>query len=174
MNFSKISLLALIITVVFMSTGCVEREIVTNKPITVVPDITIKEDVEIDWNQVMEDCESALNADEYPYGAYLDFAVHDDDNVTEIIWPVKQECPIEEMPAYAEAYAKAFNDAVATQDFKYAVSSDDSYGGYWDSHDMDVQVYYERDIMEPENYWVNQIVPAGSNDPIMLNPNLEQ
>ena len=100
--------------------------------------------------------------------------VHDDNNLTEIIWPVKPECPIEEMPAYAEAYAKAFNDAVATQDFKYAVSSDDSYGGYWDSHDMDVQVYYERDIMEPENYWVNQIVPAGSNDPIMLNPNLEQ
>ena len=153
--------------------GCKEKEIVVAKNQD-EPDFTIKEGIEIDWDQVMDDCESALNADEYPYGSYLDFAVHDDENLTEIIWPVKPECPIEEMPAYAEAYAKAFNDAVATQDFKYAVSSDDSYGGYWDTHDMDVQVYYEKDIMWPENYWINQLVPAGTNDKIILNPNLEQ
>lgn len=174
MNFRKISFIALIFAVVILSTGCVEREIVINKPINEVPDVTVKENIEIDWDQVMEDCEAALNEDEFPYGSYLDFAVHDDENLTEIIWPVKPECPIEEMPAYAEAYAKAFNDAVATQDFKYAVSSDDSYGGYWDTHDMDVQVYYEKDIMWPENYWINQLVPAGTNDKIILNPNLEQ
>ena len=174
MNYRIISLTALIFVLAVLSTGCVAREIVTNNPVEAVPDLTVKDDIKINWDQVMEDCESMLNADEYPYGAYLDFSVHDDENVTEIIWPVKPECPIEEMPAYAEAYAKAFNDAVAIQDFKYAVSSDDSYGGYWDTHDMDVQVYYEKDIMEPENYWVNQIVPAGSNDPIMLNPNIEQ
>lgn len=174
MNLKKIGIILFAAGLILTATGCVDREIVINKTITEVPDITVKEGIEIDWEQVMEDCQSVLTEDEYPYGCYLDFAVHDDTNTTEIIWPLKSECPVEEMPRYAEAYAKAFNDAVAVQDFGVAQSTDDSYGGYWDGHDMDVQVYYERDIMEPERYYVNQIIPAGSNDPVMLNPNIEE
>ena len=65
------------------------------------------------------------------------------------------------------AFAKAFNDAVATQDFSYALSTEDSYGGYWDINDLDVQVYHEKDIMEPELYIVNQLIPAGSNEAVV-------
>lgn len=174
MNLKKIIIISFAAVLAVVSTGCVEREIVINKAIQDIPDVTIKENIEIDWEQVMEDCEALLSGDEYPYGCYLDFAVHDDENTTEIIWPVKNECPVEEMPEYAAAYAKAFNDAVAVQDFSVKLSEDDYYGGYWDEHDMDVQVYYEKDIMEPEKYYVNQIVPAGSNDPIIINPNIEE
>ncbi len=171
MNLKRIGIILSAAAVMLALTGCVEREIVINKTIKEVPDVTIKDDIEIDWEQVMDDCEAALDPEEFPYGLYLDFSVHDDENYTEIIWPVKSECPLDEMPRYAEAFAKAFNDAVAIQDFSVAPSDDGYYGGYWDEHDMDAQVYYERDIMDPDRYYVNQIVPAGSNDPIMLNPN---
>lgn len=172
MNLKKIIIIGLAAVLTVISTGCVEREIVINKTIQDIPDVTIKDDIEIDWEQVMEDCEETLSEEDYPYGCYLDFAVHDDENTTEIIWPLKDECPVDEMPAYATAYAKAFNDAIAVQDFSIALSDDNYYGGYWDDHDMDVQVYYEKDIMDPDRYYVNQIVPAGSNDPIILNPNV--
>lgn len=173
MNLKKIGIILFAAALTISVTGCVEREIVVNKTIEDIPDVTIKDDIEIDWEQVMDDCESILTEQDYPYGCYLDFAVHDDENSTEIIWPLKPDCPIKEMPKYAEAYAKAFNDAIAVQDFSIAPSTGDSYGGYWDKHDMDVQVYYEKDIMEPGKYVINQIVPAGSNDPIIINPNLE-
>ncbi|MDO4939083.1 MAG: hypothetical protein Q4E54_03880 [Lachnospiraceae bacterium] len=174
MNLKKIGIILFAAALSLSATGCVEREIVQENKVENIPDVTIKTDIEINWDQVMDDCEALLDPEEYPYGCYLDFAVHDDTNTTEIIWPLKSDCPVKEMPKYGEAFAKAFNDAISIQDFSVAQSSDDSYGGYWENHDMDVQVYYEKDIMEPKKYWVNQIIPAGSNDPIILNPNLEE
>lgn len=172
MNLKKIGIILFAAGLILTATGCVDREIVINRERNTNPDIIVKENIEIDWNQVMNDCEELLNSDDYPYGSYLDFVVHDDENFTEIIWPLKKDCPLEEMPRYAEAYAKAFNDAVATQDFKYEPSSETSYGGYWDKHDMGVQVYYEDDILNVEKYSIDQLVPAGSNDEIILNPNI--
>jgi len=148
-----------------MLAGCVQREIVVNS-VQSVPDMEIKEGIVIDWEQVMEDCEATLNQDEYPEGQYLDFAVDEENNVTKIIWPLKHGVSPETCVEYAAAYARAFNDVIATQDFGYALSTEDSYGGYWDKHDMDVQVYDETTIMEPSQYYVNQIIPAGSNEPI--------
>jgi len=167
MSFKKIMIMILAASIVAMTAGCVKREIVVNS-VQSVPDMEIKEGIEIDWEQVMDDCEAALNHEDYPEGQYLDFAVDEENNVTKIIWPLKPGVSPETCVEYAQAYAKTFNDVIATQDFGYALSTEDSYGGYWDKHDMDVQVYDESDIMEPRDYYVNQIISAGSNDPIHL------
>jgi len=170
MTFRRIALIGLVIAAAAVLPGCVQREIVVN-PTAAVPDMAIKDDVEIDWDQVMSDCEEILNEDDYPMGAYLDFAIHEATDeqpaYTEIIWPVKEEITEEQAVEYAAAYARAFNDAVATQDFSYGLSSDESYGEYWDKNNMYVQVFRESDILFPEHYLVNQYIEAGSNDPII-------
>jgi len=165
MSFKKIIVTLLVVSLAALSAGCVKREIVVNS-VQSVPDMEIKEGIEIDWEQVMDDCNAILNEEDYPYGAYLDFAVDDENHVTKIIWPLKNGVPKEACAEYADAYIKAFNDCVATQDFGYALSTEDYYGGYWDKNDIDLQVYDEATIMEPQDYYINQIIPAGSNDPI--------
>lgn len=147
--------------------GCKEKEIVVAKNQD-EPDFTIKEGIEIDWDQVMDDCEDYLNPDDYPYGSYLDFAVHEETASVELIWPLLPECPKEEAIEYAKAYIRAFNDACSTQDFGIAMSTEDYYGGYWDKNDIDLQVFWEKDIMEPDNYLINQVIPAGSNAEVEL------
>jgi len=170
MKFRKILIIGLVAAAVLLP-GCVKREIVVN-PTDVVPDVEKKEGIVIDWEQVMDDCEDLLNEEEYPMGSYLDFAIHEGNEdelpCTEIIWPVKKEITEEEAIEYAKAYARAFNDAVATQDFSYELSSEDSYGGYWDENNMYVQVFREPDILTPGDYLVNQFINKGTNDQIVL------
>jgi len=170
MTVKRIAIVALVIAVLAL-TGCVKREIVVN-PTDIVPDVGIKSDIVIDWEQVLEDAEGILNEEDYPLGCYLDFAVHEptDDSIgyTEIIWPCKNEMTGEEAIEYANALAKTVNDVIATQDFSYALSTDDSYGGYWDKNNMYVQVFRDQDILYPQQYYINQMVPAGTNHEIIL------
>jgi len=170
MTFRKIALIGLVAAAMVLP-GCVDRTIVVN-PTEVVPDTEVRSDIEIDWDQVMADCQEILNEEDYPLGCYLDFAIHEETEdapaCTEIIWPVKKEITAQEAGEYAAAYARAFNDAVAIQDFSYELSSDDYYGGYWDKNNMYVQVFRERDILAPEDYLVNQFIYAGNNDAIVV------
>ena len=166
MKTVKVLLPVILVALMFCLTGCKEKEIVV--PQSQEPDFTIKEGIEIDWDQIMTDCQDLLCEEDYPYGSYLDFAVHDEDNTVELIWPLKAECPKEEAVEYGVAYIRAFNDACSTQDFGIAMSTEDYYGGYWDDHTIDIQVFWENDIMEPDNYLINQIIEAGTNAPVEL------
>ena len=165
--FKTVAAFALALAAAGMLSGCMEKSIVV--PHSDTPDLTIKDDVTIDWDQVMAECEETLNADDYPDGSYLDFAVHEEEKTVELIWPIKNKTSQLEALEYGKAYIRAFNDAVATQDNKYAFSTDDYYGGFWDEYTIDLQVFWDTDyiILHPEEYLVNQIIDPGANDPVL-------
>ncbi len=158
---------ALAVVAAGVLSGCMEKSIVL--PHSDTPDLTIKDNVTIDWDQVMAECEETLNKDDYPAGSYLDFAVHEEEKTVELIWPIENKTSQLVALEYGKAYIRAFNDAVATQDNKYAFSTDDYYGGFWDEYTIDLQVLWDTDyiLLHPEEYLVNQIIDAGSNDPVL-------
>jgi len=170
----KLSLYGLIIgfaiATVVSTSGCAKKTIVVVKNTqntSVMPEFGTNENITIDWDQVKEDCKDALNQDDYPHGSYLDFAVHEEEKTIELIWPMTNDSNQEEAIDYGEAYIKAFNDAAAIQDFSIAKSTDDYYGGLWDTYRINLQVYAEKNIMNSENYYVNQIIDKGTDDAVL-------
>ena len=84
-----------------------------------------------------------------------------------LIWPLDDKITQVEALEYGKAFIKTFNDVVATQDFSLAKSSENSYGGLWDKYKLELEVYNEADIMQPDLYYVNQYMEPGSNDPVI-------
>lgn len=146
-------------------TACAPKELTLPKE--AAPDTELRTDIEVDPIQLKEECEELLNHEEYPLGEYIDFAIHEEDKVIELIWVLKEEATQIESIDYARDYIKAFNDAYRTQDFSIAESGAEYYGGVWDKYDLDLQVYKEDYIVNPEMYFINQYMKAGSNDPVL-------
>ena len=164
---------AVIITVfiagaAFVAAGCTEPEIVTPQSVGAEPDFQTKENIEIDWEQVQEDCQAALSKEDYPKGDYIDIDVERlDQNVIRLIWVLSNDATQVEALNYGPDYIKAFNDAAAVQDFSIKKSADGYYGGLWDKYTLELEIFTEGDIMKPENYYVNQIIDPGKNDPVI-------
>lgn len=166
--YRKLLAVLLVASVAVLATGCVEREIVLNPAGDMVPDVSLKEGIEIDWQQVVDDCEDMLSEEEYPYGGEISFSPNEEDPTKPVVlnWTVGADCPPQVALEYANAYVKAFNDAVATQDFNYAFSTTDTYGGYFDKNDFTINICYNTDELKPEDYVVSQTVKAGTNEPL--------
>lgn len=56
---------------------------------------------------------------------------------------------------------------MAVQDFSIQSSNENYYGGLWDRYALELEIFRASDIMEPDNYYVNQAMDAGSNDPVI-------
>ena len=169
MKKSKFMLIALICIIACMTSGCVEKNIVISKNTMLdgKPDTQLKDDVEINWDEVREEIEEVMTSGDYPGVSYTDFAVHEDEKVIELILPLDDTVDQLTSLSYGEAYIRQFNDIVAVQDFSIATSTDDYHGGLWDKYSIDLQIYDEKEIMFPENYFVNQIIDAGKQDPVL-------
>lgn len=146
-------------------TACAPKQLTVKREMA--PDTSIKTDVEIDYEQLKSECEELLNQDEYPLSSYIDFAIHEDEKVIELIWVLNEDATQVESLEYGKAYIKAFNDVYKTQDFSIAASGPDYYGGLWDKYDLDLQVFKESYIIKPDMYFINQYMKAGSNDPVL-------
>lgn len=152
---------------ILLLAGCAQREIVVSQNIAQVPDVAIKENIQLDFDQVRSDLEEIMISDDYPLVSYIDFAVYEDRNIIRLILPLKEEATQLDSLSYAQSYIKIFNDVAATQDFSIAKSADGYYGGLWDRYNMELEVYKESDIMYPELYYVNQAMDAGANDSVV-------
>ena len=163
---------AIVSAIVFalLASGCMGKSIVVpqNQPIS-EPMSKVVDGIEIDWNQINSDCVALLDKSEYPYGKKIDFIMDPDAGMVGLAWMVDDACTYEDAPAYAEGFIKAFNDAMATQDFKYAISGENYYGGVFDIYGCEVYVFHEADQDNPEKYLVAQVVAPGSNEPIVPN-----
>jgi len=149
----------------FSLSGCAKRTIVV--PVT-GPDLSIKDNIKIDWQQVRDDCENNLNdKSAYPHGSYIDCAVDETNKKITLIWVMTNDANQLESLDYAKTYIKTFNDVAKDQDFSITASTDDSYGGLWDRYSMDLELYREKDILTWQNYFVYQTMDAGSNDPVL-------
>ncbi len=146
--------------------ACTEKEIAAPEKVE-EPDLSHKENVIIDWEQVRYDLDEIMVSEDYPLVSYIDFAVYEEKQTIRLILPLKNEATHLESLDYGEKYIKMFNDVVATQDFSIEQSSEDYYGGLWDEYILELEVYAEKDIMNPELYFVNQVMDAGANDPVI-------
>ena len=104
---------------------------------------------------------------DYPEVDFVDFAVFEDSNTTQVTIGLKQgTSQYPDSLRIAEEAIRYLNDIIRTQDFSIAESADDYYGGYWDERDMELQVYQVQDMFDPGNYYVFQLIEHGSNGPV--------
>ena len=166
MRLKRITVLALCAAMAVSMTGCKEKEIVVSGGGSeFVPDVrNIEVDInDIDFDQIRADMEELLTKEDYPKGSYIDFAVYPDANQINLIWVLENDATEEDALAYGPVIMRAFNDAYSTQDNSIAVAEDDSYGPIWDKWAAVLQLYRDADIMDETKYYVNQVIPAGSN-----------
>jgi hypothetical protein len=163
LNYRSLLLIAGISIIGLTTTACADSTLGKNKPI-----MGKVENVQIDWDQVRDDLEEQLNDNpDYPHGRYVDFAVYPEQNTIRLIWPLDEEIGQLEALDYGTDFIKIFNDIVATQDFSLAKSSETSYGGLWDKYKLELEIFKESDMMDPDLYYVNQYMEPGSNDPVI-------
>ena len=159
-----------LISIVFaLSTGaCANSDIVgkdtdlkkeANEPV-----FETQKNITLDWTQIREDAEVQFyDKTLYPMSDYIDMAFKTDENKVLLIWSLSNDISDDEALAYGNEYIRGINDYAATQDFSIKKSSEDSYGGFFDKYDLEIQLFRADDIMEPSKYIVNQIIKAGTN-----------
>ncbi len=159
----KILLMLIFIFSQILFSACAAESVTQPKPV-----LSNMSNIKINWDQVRDDFEDELNDNpDYPHGKYVDFAVYEDKKTIRLIWPLDNKITQLESLDYGKAIIKAFNDAARTQDFSIEPSNDNSYGGLWKKYNIELEVYNEEDIMNPDLYYINQYIPAGANDPII-------
>ena len=167
----KYKMLVVVMGAVLLCSGCdMERtSVLAQSEGERQPHFETSDNIEYDWDQAQSDCYDMLPTDDYPLlsdvGA-LDSAVHEDTKTVQIIISLKSEASEEDAIAYATAYIKAYNDVMHDQDFSIGLSTNDSYGSFWDEYSIEVQAYREGDILDESKYLIYKIIAAGSNEPL--------
>lgn len=96
------------------------------------PDFDVRDDINIDWQQVSTDAEEIFNnKTDYPYSEDFHFMLQPNSKEVMLVWVVSDDLPTSQLESYAENLIKGFNDVVAVQDFSIEKSSADSFGGLW-------------------------------------------
>lgn len=119
--------------------GCTKSNIVQPDSETKVadPDFSIKDDIEIDWEQVSTEADEIFtNKNDFPYSEDFHFMLQPSTKEIMLMWIVADDLPNEEIQNYADRLIKGFNDLVSTQDFSIEKSSDDSFGGLWKDYSL--------------------------------------
>lgn len=133
------------------------------------PVFETQKNITLDWNQIRDDAEEQFNDKTlYPMSDYIDMAFKSDENKVLLIWSLSNDISDDEALVYGNEYIRAINDYAATQDFSIRKSSEDSYGGFFDKYDLEIQLFRADDIMEPSKYIVNQVINAGTNTNLEL------
>lgn len=144
--------------------GCTKSNIVQPDSETRVtdPDFSIKDDIEIDWEQVSRDAEDTFkNKNEYPYSEDFHFMLQPNTKEIMLVWVVADDLPAEELDKYAESLIKGFNDVVAVQDFSIEQSGEDSYGGLWKRYAFSFGIAPVSTQDDEETWFINGSYGAG-------------
>lgn len=154
--------------------GCTEKNIVTpDATVAVEPDFGIKENVQIDWEQIQEDLNDEYldGNDEYPFVKNIDFYTDEseEDMSLYMMVTVADDIPAEVAAEFGTVLMKRFNDAVAQQDFSYGNSSENSYGGFFDVYNGWIQIMPES-TADNEDTWLVDDVIIRQDDYIEIQP----
>lgn len=149
--------------------GCAKREIVVSKPIPVGAEFTPETgaDLTIDFDQVHEDCEDLLDPNDYPLSEYIDSVCDEESKTITLIWPMKDEAEEKDAVEYAYKFIHAYNEAAMEQDYTIKPSTDTYFGGLFDRYAVNIQLFRNKDIMDPDKYLVSMTIPAGTNKEIV-------
>lgn len=147
---------------VLLLCGCTKSNIVKTEGYR-EPDTELRQGIEINWGQVWDDLDSQfLDTALYPFSVSVNGNIHDDKNQIDLVLLVQPGTTKEQAASYATDVIKGFNDSVATQDFNYKVSSEDSYGSFISRYDVTVLVS-PYDTKEDSSTWILQdTIKAGS------------
>ncbi|MGI5946844.1 MAG: hypothetical protein ACOX8K_05505 [Lachnospiraceae bacterium] len=142
--------------------GCTQSNIVTPSGEAAAPDFSIKEDVQIVWEQVYEDLgESFMESEDYPNLEQIGFNVNEEEKMVNLEVLVSEETTKEEAVSYATALVKAINDEVQIQSAYYEASSEESYGGFFKEYGFHAVVAPIQSPEDESTYLVNDTVAAG-------------
>ena len=160
---SKMKKLLLTLSCVLLLCGCTKSNIVSPEG-PVEPDFSIKEDVVLDMVQIQETLDELfVGSEEYPFGKEIEFYIDEKDTSLYLMVTVADDTDPQVAAEYGMAMIEAFNDEVATQDFSYAPSSEESYGGFSDKYHVWIQIMPESTKEDEETWIVDDNIPAGTN-----------
>lgn len=153
--------------VMMLSAGCTKSNILKPEG-RVQPDFSIVTDVELDWNQINEDLvEFYEDSDEYPGLLNFNYVHKEEEKMIRAQLFVDDTVNGKKAASYASDMIKFLNDCIAVQNNSLALSSDDSYGGFFDDYGFTVQVIPEATKDDESTCLVNMTVAAGENTPIV-------
>ena len=159
---------AVVLTSLAMLAGCTKSNIVNADHQTVAvtgnPEDGAPEDVEIDWEQVADDAHSIFDdKTEYPNSVKFSIYLNQETKEIMLLWAVDDKFSAEDLSRYAEDALKMFNDIVATQDGKIAMSDENSYGGLWKEYGLSVGIIPESTKEDPETWFMDVTYEAGTD-----------
>ena len=119
------------------------------------------------WEQLWEDFDDIYaDQDVYPFIETVNGGVYSDENKIKFFLLLNNEISSEEAADYATEVIKGFNDLIAEQNDKYALSSEDSYGGYVSSYDVYVMVSTDDSKADKSSWILEDTIPAGEYRPV--------
>lgn len=145
--------------------GCTQSNIVQPTAETKIgdPDFDIKDDVEIEWQQVSLEAEAVFeDKNEYPYSESFSFRLEPNKKEIMLVWVVADDFPDSEIQRYMEEMIKGFNDVVATQDFSIETSSSTTYGGLWKTYGLSYGIVPVSSQDDEESWFVSGSYAAGT------------
>lgn len=150
------------LTCMLLLCGCTQSNIVAKEG-SQEPDTEVRDGIEINWNQVWEELDTQfIDPELYPFSESVNCNVVVEEGRIDFVLLVQPGTTKEEAAPYAVEVLKAFNDSIATQDFNYQHSSDDSYGNYISQYDVTVLVA-PYDTKEISSTWIlEDTIKAGA------------
>lgn len=165
--------LVLVACMILLS-GCTQSNIVKPTAETKVadPDFSLKDDIDIDWEQVSLDAEDVFeNKSEFPYSDNFHFLLEPEKKEIMLVWVVSDDFPTSEIRNYADTLIKGFNDVVAVQDFSISKSSDTSFGGIWKNYALSFGIAPVSTQDDEETWFISGNYGAGVD---FVLPDIEQ
>lgn len=160
----KLKKIIMILGCAAMLCACTKSNIVTPEG-TAAPDMTLKKNVKIDWQQVKDDLnEDYVDNIDYPY--CVDVDLNADDDSAYIMVTVQDDTTQDQALELATQLISACNDAVVDQDHNYAVSEEGYYGGYAETHNIWIQVMPESTKEDEDTWLVDDVIIAGDQDAV--------
>lgn len=145
--------------------GCTQSNIVQPTAETQIgdPDFEVKDNVEIDWQQVSLDAEDMFeDKSTYPYSDNFSFRLEPNKKEVMLVWVVSDDFPDSEIQNYMEEMIKGFNDVVATQDFSIETSTSTTYGGLWKTYGLSFGIAPVSTQDDQETWFVSGGYEAGA------------
>jgi hypothetical protein len=124
------------------------------------PDFDVYNYVEIDTDQLTEDVNDVgLDPENYPMASSIEFQVDLEEEIVNMKVVVKDDTSDEDASWYAGEAIKVLNDQVASQDFSYAESDEEYFGGLYQDATINLSVYYESDYPDGEPFFTDTVEP---------------
>ncbi len=119
------------------------------------------------WDSnINEVYELALDKDTYPYSDSIYINVDQNNMLVDYTVIVGDETTSEQAVQYANDLVRAFNDSVSKTDSSIATSTDDYYGGVFDTYSFCMTIATNESVLNETDWLVCQTVKAGEHTAI--------